>query len=156
MTWWWHHQYCQYRVWAMLCQNLVKIWAVVQKLLWFLSISMVRLEHTHRDKQHCTVSQTLSLSFVYCEDPVSFPVSMQTIRKKSHWFQTEWYPKSMRCKFITSLSLPPCNIMMGLWCVRYYETFIGSHITSMKQPWSWGGIQQECKVAYYKRTGPTF
>ena len=25
--------------------------------------------------------------------------------------------------------LPTCNIMMGLWCVRYYETFIGSHVT---------------------------
>ena len=25
----------------------------------------------------------------------------------------------------------------------YYVTFIGSHVMSMKQPWSWGGIQQE-------------
>ena len=29
----------------------------------------------------------------------------------------------------------------------YYMTFIGSHVMSMKQPWSWGGIQQEREVA---------
>ena len=49
---------------------------------------------------------------LFCEDPVSHPVFIQT--KKSHWFQAVWHPNSMRCKFITSLSLPPCNIMTGL------------------------------------------
>ena len=93
MTQQWHHLYCKYRVWAVWCQNVVKIWALVQKLLWSLLLGVMPRIRTYRDKQHSTVSQTCPF-LCLDEDPVSFPVSHQTKKSvqnpgfstKSHWW----------------------------------------------------------------------
>ena len=111
MTWQWHHQSCQYRVWAMLCQNLVKIWALVQKLWHFLSVMLKIGTYSQRQVALYCVS---NLFLCFCEDPVSFPVPSS---KKSHCFQLQSTIDEAGCLENPLLWLPPCNIMMGLWCI---------------------------------------
>ena len=85
---------------------------------------------------------------LFCEDPVSHPVFIQT--KKSHWFQVAWHPNSMTCKFITSLSLPPCNIMTGLQCVGTMRHLLAHTLreAAMKLGWNTTRMRGGVTVTY--------
>ena len=117
------------------------VWVGEQKYQFpWSSLCMLRLEHTHRGKQHSTVSQTFSL-FLW-RSCFHFLSSSKT--KKSP-LRTAPFSLNMRLDFlkISFVSLPRMKYYDGTMMCWYYMTFIGSHIMSMKQPWSWGGIQQE-------------
>ena len=74
------------------------------------SLCMLRLEHTHRDKQHSTVSQTFSFVSVKILFHFLSPSKQRKVPGNSS------IHLNMRLDFlkISFVSLPPQNIMMGL------------------------------------------